>query len=388
MLVRCAGLGASMLEVALRSLIHDRGKLIGSLAGVAFASTLLLVQIGLFVGLVSTASAVIRRAGGDVWVMGRGTEVLDNGETLAEGSRALLAEQPCVARVRGVIFAVAPVRKPSGALDYVQIVGVEGPAPRAASAIPWQLERGLLRDLELPLRVAIDEHDLGKLQIESDPLGAALEVSGQLAYVAGLTRGIRSFALYPYLFTHIDNARRLSGTAAEQAQYWVADLTDAACAPAVIAGLGRATDLDARTTLEFAALTERYWVFGSGAGAALAFSALFSLVIGVVIVGQTLYAITREHLKELATLKAMGASRRELIGFVAWQASFIGAVGGALGLLMALGLQDALSSEGIAIVLSPAVLGVSAAAVLSMCALASLPSARKVLAVEAAEVFR
>jgi putative ABC transport system permease protein len=207
-------------------------------------------------------------------------------------------------------------------------------------------------------------------------------------HVAGLTHGIRSFALYPYLFTHIDNARRLAGTAQGQAQYWVADLEDSACAPAVIAKLSAEPDLDARSAQSFAELTERYWVFGSGAGAALAFSALFSLVIGVVIVGQTLYSITREHLKELATLKAMGASRRELVGFVSWQASFIGIVGGAFGLAMALALQGALSSEGIEIVLSPAVLWVSGIAVFSMCALASVPSTRTVLAVEAAEVFR
>jgi len=377
-----------MLEVALRSLIHDRGKLIGSLAGVAFATTLVLVQTGVFVGLVSTASAMIRRTGGDVWVMSRGTEVLDNGEPLAAGSRARVAEQPCVARVRGVIFAVALLRKPSGAIDYVQIVGAEGTTSSAARAIPWRLERGLLRDLEAPLRVAIDDHDLDKLQIDGDPLGTELQVGGQVAHVAGLTHGIRSFALYPYLFTHIDNARRLSGMAEGQAQYWVADLEDPACAPAVIAGLSAEPDLDARTTQSFAELTERYWVFGSGAGAALAFSALFSLVIGVVIVGQTLYSITREHLKELATLKAMGASRGELVGFVSWQASFIGVGGGALGLGLALALQGVLSSEGIAVVLSPAVLSVSAAAVLAMCVLASIPSTRKVLAVEATEVFR
>jgi putative ABC transport system permease protein len=377
-----------MLEVALRSLIHDRGKLIGSLAGVAFASTLLLVQIGLFVGLVSTASAMIHRAGGDLWVMSRGTEVLDNGELLAAGSRARVAAQPCVARVRGLVFAVAPLRKPTGALDYVQIVGVEGSGSAAAPAIPWSLERGLLRDLAAPLRVAIDDHDLDKLQIHGDPIGQELDVGGQLAHVAGLTHGIRSFALYPYLFTHIDNARRLSGAAEGQAQYWLADLKDRACAPTVIAALSAEPDLDARTTDAFAELTESYWVFGSGAGAALAFSALFSLVIGVVIVGQTLYSITREHLKELATLKAMGASRGELVGFVSWQAAFLGLVGGAIGLAMALALQGALSSQGIAIVLSPVVLAVSAAAVLSMCGLASVPSTRKVLAVEAAEVFR
>lgn len=374
-----------MFEVALRSLIHDRGKLIGSLAGVAFATTLLLVQIGVFVGLVSTASQLIRHAGGDVWVMSRGTEVLDNGELLSAGSRARVAQQPCVSRVRGVIFAVAPLRKRSGALDYVQIVGVEDTGPEV---IPWSLTHGLVRDLEAPARVAVDAHDLGKLQVRGDALAAELEVANQVVYIAGLTHGIRSFALYPYLFTHIDNARRLANASEGQAQYWVADLADPSCAPKLIAALSSEPDLDARTARDFAQLSESYWVLGSGAGAALAFSALFSLVIGIVIVGQTLYSITREHLKELATLKAMGASRGELVGFVSWQASFLALVGGACGLVMAFALQGALSSEGIAVALTPGVLLLSGAAVLSMCALASVPSTRKVLSVEAAEVFR
>src|SRR5579862_8465905 len=125
-----------MFEVALRSLLHDRGKLAASLAGVAFATTLLLVQIGLFAGFLDTSSALIRRVGGDVWLMARGTEVLDNGETLSAGSRAVLDAHPCVAKVRGVIVAVAPIRKRSGALDYVQVVGVE---QDQRPLVPWSL---------------------------------------------------------------------------------------------------------------------------------------------------------------------------------------------------------------------------------------------------------
>jgi putative ABC transport system permease protein len=375
-----------MLDVALRSLVHDRGKLVASIAGVAFASALLLVQMGLYAGLVSAASALIYRTGGDLWVMHRGTEVLDNGETLSAASRTVAAEQPCVAHVRGVVFAVAPVRKRSGALDYVQVVGVE--ASVSHPPVPWSLERGLLRDLDAPMRIAIDEHDVGKLQIGKSPIGADVDIGGKIAHVAGLTRGIRSFSLYPLVFTHIDNARRLSNTKDGHAQYWVLDLERPSCVPGVIASLSQQRELEARSTAGFADLTERYWIFGSGAGAAIAFSALFSLVIGTVIVGQTLYSLTREHLRELATLKAMGATRRELVGFVSWQASFLAVVGGLLGLVMAVSLRDVLSSQGIEIVLSPAVLAVSAAAVVSMCGLASVPSTRKVLAVEAAEVFR
>jgi ABC-type antimicrobial peptide transport system permease subunit len=107
-----------------------------------------------------------------------------------------------------------------------------------------------------------------------------------------------------------------------------------------------------------------------------------------VIVAQTLFSITKEHEKELATLKAMGATPRELVSFVAWQASFLAVVGGAIGLSLTAALRDLLSREGIAIALTAPVLAIGASAVLGMCALASVPSVRRVLTVEAAQVFR
>jgi putative ABC transport system permease protein len=374
-----------MVDVALLSLLHDRGKLVAAIAGVALAATLLLVQIGLFVAFLETSSAIVRRIGGDIWVMARGTEVVDNGETLSSGSRSAILARSCVRDVRGVVISVAMMRKPTGALDYVQIVGVErGQRP----LVPWALARGLIADLRGPGRVAIDEHDLEKLSLPHDPIGHGIEVGGRVATVAAVTHGIRSFALYPYLFAEIETARELAGAGEGQAQYWVADLDSPACASSVIDRVRKYPDLDAHTTEDFARMTEGYWVFGSGAGGALAFCAVFSLLVGAVIVAQTLYSITKEHEKELATLKAMGATPGELVAFVAWQASLLAAVGGGIGAVLAAALQAVLSSEGIAIALSGQVWAIGAFAVTSMCALASVPSVRRVLTVEAAEVFR
>ena len=374
-----------MPDVALLSLLHDRGKLIAAISGVALAATLLWVQIGLFAAFLSTSSAIISRIGGDVWVMARGTEVVDNGETLSAGSRSVLAARACVKRVRGAVISVATMRKRSGALDFLQIVGVERDQ---RPLVPWVMTQGLHADLRAPGRVAIDEHDIEKLSLPHDPIGHGLEVGGRVATVAGVTRGIRSFALYPYLFADIDTARQLAGMAEGQAQYWVGELESPACASHVIAGVRKHPDLDAHTTREFVSMTESYWVFGSGAGGALAFCAVFSLLVGAVIVAQTLFSITKEHEKELATLKAMGASPRELVAFVAWQASFLALVGGGIGMLLTAALRDVLSREGIAIALTPSVVAIGASAVVCMCALASVPSVRRVLTVEAAEVFK
>jgi putative ABC transport system permease protein len=374
-----------LYDVALRSLLHDRGKLVASVLGVAFAATLLLVQIGLFVAFLSTSSALVRRIGGDAWIMSRGTEVVDNAELLRAETRGAVAALPCVRKVRGVVIAVAMMKKPSGALDYVQIVGVERDQE---PPVPWNLVRGRPSDLEAPDHVAIDEHDIEKLQLPADPIGHGISVGPETARVAALTRGIRSFALYPYLFASIDTARHLSGAPKDEAEYWVVGLTSPSCAPAFFAAAKGLRGLDAHATHDFARMTESYWVFGSGAGAALAFCAVFSLLVGAVIVAQTLYSITKEHEKELATLKAMGGTPGELVAFVSTQAAFLAVVGGVLGAILALSLKSGLSRQGIEIALTPLVFGIGASAVVSMCALASYPSVRRVLRVEAAEVFR
>jgi putative ABC transport system permease protein len=242
--------------------------------------------------------------------------------------------------------------------------------------------------LHAPLRVAIDAHDVKRLEIDRDPMGARLEVGGKLAYVAGVMRGIRSFSLAPYMFTEIDSAREIVGAGDGQADYWVADLRDPSCAADVVRRVREHRDLDAHTTAEFREITETYWVYGSGAGSALLFSAIFSLVVGAVVVGQTLFSITKEHLRELATLKALGASRGELTAFVAWQASVLAVLGGGAGAAIAWALRNVLSSQGIVVVLNRNVFAIGAFTVALMCALASIPSIRRVLEVEAAEVFR
>ncbi len=375
-----------MRRIALRSLAHDRGKLAASLAGVAFAATLLLIQIGLFAGFLETSSNLIARVGGDVWVMAKGTEVVENGEPLSAGSRAAIAAHPCVKYVRPLVVAFAPMRKAGGAPDSVQLIGFE---PRSMPLIPWSLARGLPQDLHGPNRVAIDELDTVKLQIDGDPMGARLEMGGQSVWVSAITEGVRSFTLMPNVFAEVDTARRLSRLSEGQVNYWIADLYSPSCVPDVLASVERdAPDVAAMSQPAFMEKTQNYWVFGSGAGTALGFSALLGLVVGTVIVGQTLYAITKEHLRELGTLKAIGATNMELVSFIAWQAAFLAIAGGGLGYLIAQVVKIGVTSAGLLVVISPLVTGVGAIAIVLMCAIASISSVRKVLSLEAAEVFK
>jgi len=49
-------------------------------------------------------------------------------------------------------------------------------------------------------------------------------------------------------------------------------------------------------------------MFTTGAGVAVLLAAVLGLVVGVVVVAQTIYATTMDHIREYGTLKAMGAT--------------------------------------------------------------------------------
>src|SRR5260370_5178517 len=89
---------------------------------------------------------------------------------------------------------------------------------------------------------------------------------------------------------------------------------------------------DVHSAAEFAAMTARYWLLTTGAGAALALGAVLGIAVGVIIVSQTLYAATVERLGEFATLRAMGASNAYLNSIVLKQALTSGTIGYVLGI--------------------------------------------------------
>jgi putative ABC transport system permease protein len=374
-----------MRRIALHSLLFDRGKLAAAVLGVALATTLAFVQIGLYRGFEVSSSTVIEHHGGDLWAMPTGLEVLDNAETLSVSVRNLLSSHPCVSDVRALIYGFVMIRKPNGTRDNALVVGAE---PRLGRGMPWAVVQGDAGDLAHPLRVSVDRTDLKKLQLADPPIGATFEVNNQRVTVAAVTQGIRSFTLMPYLFTSITNARRLMGLVEGHAHFYAVNLQRAECAADVRRWMAQQADVTMITRADWMKRTERYWVSGSGAGMVLAFTAILGLIVGAVIVGQTLYSMTKEHLLELATLKALGATPRELAGFVLWQVSLLAIVGGGIGLGIAYVLRDVMARSGLNVTLEAGTVGLGVLATIMMCAVASVASLRTVLKVEAATVLR
>jgi putative ABC transport system permease protein len=129
-------------------------------------------------------------------------------------------------------------------------------------------------------------------------------------------------------------------------------------------------------------------MFTTGAGLALIVAAIMGVAVGVVVVSQTLYATTVDHLAEFGTLRAIGASNRYIHGVILRQAVMSAVIGYGIGMLLALILIQLLGDSGPAILLPGWVAAGLFVVTVLMCVGAALISIRKITRLDPAAVFK
>jgi putative ABC transport system permease protein len=148
-------------------------------------------------------------------------------------------------------------------------------------------------------------------------------------------------------------------------------------------------DTVAFTQLEMSNRTREYWQRSTGVGFILGMGAVVGIVVGMVVVGQILYASVSDHLKEFGTLKAMGSSDWYIYRIIIEQALWMAVLGYLPGLGICLGVGAyTLQARSIQILISPgtavAVLGMTVA----MCSGAAMFAIRKATQLDPAMVFK
>ena len=81
--------------------------------------------------------------------------------------------------------------------------------------------------------------------------------------------------------------------------------------------------VDVYSKAAFSRKTRMYWTFETGVGYAFLITILISFLVGTLIVGQTIYNSTTEHIKEFGTLKALGAENMDVYKIIFTQAFII-----------------------------------------------------------------
>ena len=113
------------------------------------------------------------------------------------------------------------------------------------------------------------------------------------------------------------------------------------------------------------------------------------VLVGLLIVTMTTYTATMERLRDFAVLKAIGATRRKILGIVMEQAVAETLLGFGVGLATSLGLNYAIeNTAGLRASFPAGAILVSLAIMLVLAMLGSLISVRKAVSVDPTVVFR
>jgi putative ABC transport system permease protein len=252
---------------------------------------------------------------------------------------------------------------------------------------PWNLTHGSTADLQQPNAVIVDELYREKLGVSE--IGQTVEIRGHRAKVVGFTKGIRTFTTSPTVFTDFKNAQNYFGIREDQTLYILVRAAEAVDVQQLKSDLqGNLKDVDVHTREELTEKQRAYWMFGTGAGITVLIAAFLGLLVGVVVVAQTIYSATVDHLKEYGTLKAMGATNFYLYRVIIAQAVTSGIVGYIFGMSISL-LISHISLQGTTAIILPLPLIVALFGLtMLMCIAASMVSINKVTRIDPAMVFK
>jgi putative ABC transport system permease protein len=374
-----------VVSIARKNLFHDRIRFLVALAGIQFAVVLITIQLGVFLKFLTNASVLIDHTEADLWVTARHLENFDYGRPFSEKKLYQAREVPGVRWAQKYLLAWGYWKTPTGSQETVQMIGFD---PETLVGAPWDVREGDLQDVKYFNSVFIDEAESNRLG--DLPLGGETEINNRRVRVAGLTRGAKAFTQVPYIFTSFKNVVNLSAYMVKgNTTYVLVKVKPGYSVEDVQHSLATTLkDVDVYTSRQFSNRTRSYWMVNTGAGVALLVAALMGLAIGTIIVGNTIYASTTEHLKEFGTLKAIGASNWDLYKIIIEQAVLNSLIGYGTGMVVTYVVIQVMKMGKLEVLLPWPILIVVYVITLLMCLGASSLSIYRVTRIDPALVFK
>ena len=131
-----------------------------------------------------------------------------------------------------------------------------------------------------------------------------------------------------------------------------------------------------------------YWIANTGIGFNAFLTVFLGCLVGIVVVAQTLYSSTMEHLREFGTVKAIGGSNLDIYRMLARQASISAVLGFVLGYVPAQLLKPLIAKADLKLIIVPELTLSVFVGTVVLCLVSALVSFRKVASIDPALVFR
>lgn len=354
-------------NIALRTLLFDRGKLLAGLVGVIFSVVLVNVQGGLFFGLIQKASLLVDRSNADIWVGHRGMHNVDFPHEIPERWIHRIRSVPGVAEAEPIRIYFSEMSLPDGNFEGVMVVGLKEGTNLGK---PFEIHEGPADALSFSDGIVVDQCD--DMKLHHPTIGEIREIGGHRVRIAGKSYGILSFLVTPYVFTTYDRAAEIFGGDPSLASYFLVRVRPGVDRELICKAIHeRLGDVTAIPAEDYAATSINFWMTRTGIGLSFGAATAMGLLVGLVMVGQTLYSMVLDRISEFATLKAIGSSEREIVLLLGAQSTLVAAAGISIGLVVTVLIQSLVSTPRATIAIPFWLYATSAALVLGICWMAS-----------------
>ncbi|NER03397.1 MAG: FtsX-like permease family protein [Okeania sp. SIO3C4] len=414
-----------MASIARKNLLEDIPRFIVAQAGILFAVSLVTIQTGILNGFARSTTLLIDKSNADIWIASNEMVNFELTDPLIYGQLNQAKTIEGVQQAEALILGSVRWRPQNGDMSPLMVVGFN---PDGQLFNPGKVIEGNVRDLKQPFAVMADQSRLSSMLAEG--LGTTAIAGSLPAKLVAVTKGTQSIVSSTLLFTSLENANtyisaginaevncKVVGAGNLQCTKVVEkkdptqkleetpapkelEVADPIAYILVKAKPGEdlqvlkqrieeaIPDTNAYTKNELSQKTRFFWLARTNIGLVLGMGAVVGVIVGIVVVAQILYSSVSDHLKEFGTLKAMGASDKELYAVIVEQAIWMAVLGYLPGMLVCLGLSGWVASKGIIILITPlSALGVFGITVF-MCVGSAFFAIQKVTRIDPAIVFK
>lgn len=375
--------------IALRMLMGERSKYLGLIFGVTFATLLMTQQVSIFMGILTrTGNQILEVRDADIWVMDNRVRYIDEAPGLQDIDLMRVRGVPGVAWAVRSYKGTVRARLEDGNTRNVRLTGLDD---ETLVGTPQQMIAGSMSELKRPDAVIIDkagyEYMWGDEPIQ---LGRTFQLNDRRAVLVGVCKVAPPFFSDPIIYTRYSQAARYVPRERNLMNFILVKPMDGVDHKELCRRIEQQTGRMALTRWEFFWKTVSYFLSSTGIPVNFGITIALGFIVGAAVTGQTLYLFIVESLKQFGALKAMGVPNHRILGMIVLQALLVGCIGYGLGVGLTtfffIATGNITHLAGLHMTWF-ALLGTGAAVIIIVVA-TSIISARRVLTLEPAVVFR
>jgi putative ABC transport system permease protein len=309
-----------MVSIARKNLFQDKGRFLISIGGVAFAVLLILILQSLYQGWNEKITVYIDSVDTDLWVVQKGTQDMFHTlsvmpENIEEGIKQIEGIKEINKLIgRAVMNEITGEKQLMMLMGFNTETGIAGPA---------KIIKGNSKPADG--EIIIDKVFAKNNDFE---IGDEIEIAGHKEKIVGISEG-GDMAMAQVAYVNTDEAKRIFGFE-EVVNYFLVKVEDRKDIVNIKEKIeSKIENVDALEVSTFAKNNKK--IILDSFLPILFVLVIIGFIIGVVVIGLTIYTLTVEKTREFGILKAIGSDNLKLYMIVFKQSLISGLIGFATG---------------------------------------------------------